>query len=533
MTVDVSEAAARAAPPRLELRGISKRFGGVRALVDANLVVSAGEVHGLLGENGSGKSTLIKILAGYHMPDAGEVSVNGSSEPLPPSAKRLQELGVSFVHQDLGLLESVSVTENLLLREIATRRGLFFSWRKAHRRSTEMLARYGLSIRGSSPLSDLTAFERAMVAIVRALEGIRAARSVAQGLLVLDEAMAFLADHERALLASAVRELAREGVSVVLVSHDLDDALGVCDRVTVLRDGRVAGTVPAATTKRAQLVELILGRCHLEAPSQLPSGASRTTARIRLKRFGGAGVVPLDLELAHGELLGVTGLVGESFARIPYLIFGALQGVQGTLELSGRSYDLRRMTPARALHAGIVLIPGDRQRQGAIASLSTGENVAIPRLRAFFRGGRLRNRALQSAVHDLLERFDVRPPDPAAMMSTLSGGNQQKAIVAKWLQLQPNLLLLDEPTVGVDVGSRAQIFGQIRGLAASGAAVVCASSDYAQLAELCDRVLIFSGGQLRGQLSGDELTRENILSRCLLLGDGASVRAQLVSTELV
>lgn len=510
--------------PRVELLGVSKHFGGAQALSGASITIERGEIHGLLGENGSGKSTLIKVLAGYHAPEAGHLLVDGQPERLPSSAERLRDLGISFVHQDLGLIDSVTVAENLALREIATMRGVFISWRKAHRDATALLARYSLDVGSQRLLSQLTPFERAMVAIIRALEGIAEVQSAGRGLLVLDEAMAFLADHERALLASTARDLAAGGTSVLLVSHDLDDALRVCDRITVLRDGRVAGTVDARHTDRDQLAGLILGSPPASRASAPTARQNQATA-VRLTGLSGRGIPPISLELGAGEIVGVTGLAGESFARIPYLIYGDEPGAEGNIEFHGRAYSISAMTPVRALQAGIVLVPGDRQRQGAVVSLSIGENVAIPRLDGFFRRGLLRSGALTAAITELLNRFQVRPADPAAPMGTLSGGNQQKAIIAKWLQLKPRLLLLDEPTVGVDVGSRAQIFEAIRDLAAHGTAVLCASNDYAQLAELCDRVLIFSGGRLRAGLTGQDLTKEAILTQCLLLS-GEAHRAE-------
>jgi len=516
---------ASAAPvPRVELLGVSKHFGGAQALSGASITIVRGEVHGLLGENGSGKSTLIKVLAGYHTPEAGHLLVDGQPQRLPLTAERLRDLGISFVHQDLGLIDSVTVAENLALREIATRRGGFISLRKIHRDAADLLARYGLDVGSQSLPSELTPFERAMVAIIRALEGIGEAKSAGRGLLVLDEAMAFLADHERGLLASTARDLAAGGTSVLLVSHDLDDVLKVCDRITVLRDGQVAGTVGARDTDRDQLAGMILGSPPASRAS-VPAAHQGQATAVRLTGLSGRGIPPLSLELGTGEIVGLTGLAGESFARIPYLIYGDAPGAEGRIEFTDRAYFLSEMTPVRALRAGIVLVPGDRQRQGAVASLSIGENVAVPRLHEFFRRGLLRSGALTAAITGLLNRFQVRPADPAAPMGALSGGNQQKAIIAKWLQLKPQLLLLDEPTVGVDVGSRAQIFEAIRDLAAHGTAVLCASSDYAQLAGLCDRVLIFSGGQIRAGLTAEALTKEAILTQCLLLS-GEAPRAE-------
>lgn len=517
----MAPAAQLSAAPRLELADVSKHFGGVHALNSVSLLVRPGEVHGLLGENGSGKSTLIKILAGYHTADTGQLAIDGHRQRLPMSAGQLRDLGISFVHQDLGLIDSVTVTENIALRDIAAQHGVFISWRKAHRQATALIARYGLEIDCRSAMSSLTPFERAMVAIIRALEGISGARSSARGLLVLDEAMAFLADHERALLTSIARDLAAGGTSVLVVSHDLDDALKVCDRITVLRDGKVAGTVESNGTSREQLAALILGA---DAPNHplVPPARRQQAAGVAVTELSAPGLQPVSLEVRPGEIVGLTGLAGESFARIPHIIYGAEPGSGGTLNLRGVSHHIREMTPARALKAGIVLVPGDRRRQGAVASVTVGENVVLPRLGAFFQGGRLRRREMAASVQALLRHYQVRPAEPGPPMATLSGGNQQKAIIAKWLQLEPALLLLDEPTIGVDVGSRAQIFAQIRGLAVNGTAVLCASNDYAQLAELCDRVLIFSAGRLEGELAGSALTKEAILAQCLFVGEARS-----------
>ena len=321
-----------AAPaPRVELLGVSKHFGGAQALSGASITIERGEVHGLLGENGSGKSTLIKVLAGYHTPEAGHLLVDGQPERLPLPAERLRDLGISFVHQDLGLIDSVTVAENLALREIATRPGIFISWRKVHREATALLARYRLDVGSQSLPSELTPFQRAMVAIIRALEGIGEVKSAGKGLLVLDEAMAFLADHERALLASTARELAAGGTSVLLVSHDLDDALKVCDRITVLRDGRVAGTVDARHTDRAQLAGLILGSPSAGHPP-VPAVRQNQATAVSLTGLSGRGIPPISLELGAGEIVGLTGLAGES---------ALAAGGVATIAVNGKSQTVR------------------------------------------------------------------------------------------------------------------------------------------------------------------------------------------------
>jgi ribose transport system ATP-binding protein len=502
-------------PARIEFAGISKSFGGVQALKGVDVTVLPGEVHGLLGENGSGKSTLIKVLAGFHMPDTGTLRVDGELEAMPLSADRLAELGIAFVHQDLGLIDSLTITENLLLGEISTRHGAFLSLRREHRRAKELLATHGVFVRVETQIGRLTAFERAMVAIVRALNAISVVRGEPRGLLVLDEAMAFLADHERTLLKATIRSLAKAGTSVLLVSHDLDDVLSTCDTITVLRDGAVVGNVQGANGNRGDLAELIVGHPVVAAPV---SPLTRPgLPEIRLRDVSSSGVKSLSLDIALGDVVGLTGLVGEGYAEILYVLYGAVRG-SGTLRILDRTYRLETMDPPKALMAGIALVPGDRHRHGGVLSLTLGENVSLPRLNEFWSAGFIRTRALAAEARAQLEQFDVRPAVPSRELGSLSGGNQQKAVIAKWLQLRPRLLLLDEPTIGVDVGARAEIFSQIHDLARSGAAVICASSDYAQLAELCNRVFIFAGSECRAELTGESLSREEILSKCLLLG---------------
>jgi len=510
----------RTAEPRLQLDHVAKQFAGVHALRDASLEVNAGEVHGLLGENGSGKSTLIKILAGYHVPDAGNVYVDGRAQAVPPTAGQLAQLGVAFVHQDLGLIDSLSVTENLLMRELSVRRGAFISWRTEHARAEATLASYGISARGADRVSTLPPFQRAMIAIIRAVEGISSTTGTARGLLVLDEAMAFLADDERAHLAGIMRRLAASGVSVLLVTHDLDDALAFCDRITVLRDGRVAGVVGARSTTPAQLAALILGNTALRAAISHRPAPDR--ASLLLATGQAPGFAPFTLTVGAGEIVGITGLAGESFGRLPYLLYGAVKGARGTLYLDEVSHPLERLTPADCVAAGIVLVPGDRQRQGAVGSLTVQENMLIPRMSEFRTGMFVRRRPMFAEAARMIGEYDVRPPAAGAVMSTLSGGNQQKAIVAKWLALSPKVLLLDEPTIGVDIGSREQIFDYVKTLAAGGTGVLCSSVDYAQLAALCDRVLIFARGAVIAEISGAAITKDEILSRCLLQAQGQS-----------
>lgn len=497
-------------PLALDARQISKRFGGTLALDHACISLRRGEVHALLGENGSGKSTLIKVLAGFHDPEPGAaLDVAGRTVPFPLRPGEPRALGLRFVHQDLALIPSLSVLENLRLEEFAGGRLSPIHWRAERRRASETFERYGTDLDPRATVGDLRPADQALLAIVRAVEGMPSG-----GTLVLDEATAFLPAAERQTVLALIRRLAAKGSTVLFVSHDLGEA-ELADRITVLRDGRNIGTVAAEEVRPRELVEMLVGH------SIQPAGANEDTRERRSRGVGirglsGETVRELSLELRPGEILGLTGLPASGFEEVPYLLYGALPAHSGRLELD-EVLDIADLSPSRALAAGIALVPGDRTRYGAVGSLSVAENVMLPVLDRYtvatcLDGGRLRRRAA-----GLLAEHDVRPPEPRLTFGALSGGNQQKAVLAKWLQTAPRLLLLHEPTRGVDVGARERIMSSLRDVAGRGVSVLSASADYEQLARLCDRVLIISAGRAVDELAGPELTEARIAERCHLL----------------
>jgi ribose transport system ATP-binding protein len=477
--------------------------------------VVPGEVHGLLGENGSGKSTLIKVLAGYHAPDAGELEVDGEPVRLPLRPGQFRQLGMSFVHQDLGLVLSLTALENLRVGELASSRNRWgISWSRERRRARETFARYGVRIDPGRKVVDLRPVERALLAIVRAVEEMRSAAGErgAGGLLVLDEPTVFLPREGTEQLFSLVREIAASGSSVLFVSHDLDEVREITDRVTVLRDGRAVGTVVTREASRELLVEMIVGR-RLEELAAEHHDLTARAADVAVEGLTGGSVRNVSLELHAGEVVALTGLLGSGFDELPYLLFGARRADAGALRLGEQLYDVARLTPAAALAAGIALLPADRQRDGAVGSLPVQDNITLPVLDTYFNGVALERRRLAGGAARLLREFDVRPADPRMPYGALSGGNQQKALLAKWLQTRPKLLLLHEPTQGVDVGARQQIFALVRQAADAGVYVLCASSDYEQLALICDRVLVFGRGRVARQLVGAQVTKERIIEQ--------------------
>lgn len=497
----------------LVARRISKSFGGTRALVDAKLDVLAGEVHGLLGENGSGKSTLIKILAGAHAPDSGgELEVAGRPVRLPLRPGEPRRLGLSFVHQELGLIPTLSVLENLRLGELAVGGGLRISWKSERRRAHDTFARYELGLDPSRLVADLEPVERAMLAIVRAVEEMRADGV----LLVLDEPTAFLPRTESKQLLALVRRLTDSGDSVLFVSHDLEEAKQVSDRITVLRDGSSLATVSAREVETRDLVELVVGRTLEPTRRAAHREPSVGAVRISIGELSGEIVRDLSLDLDRGAVVGLTGLAGTGFEEVLPLLYGERPAASGRLALAGVVHDVTKLTPDRALPLGIALVPADRHRHGGVGSLSVADNVTLPVIGRYAIHGRIRRARLVEDAAAMLTRFDVRPRNPRLLYRTLSGGNQQKALVAKCLSTRPRLLLLDEPTRGVDVGARAQIFTLIREAARAGASVLCASTDHEQLSEICDRVLVFSRGRVVACLLGEDLHPGRIAEACYL-----------------
>ena len=517
----------RGAPPTLRVEHISKTFRSTRALDDVSLAIMPGEVHGLLGTNGSGKSTLIKILAGFHAPDpGGTMFFNGEPVSLPLSASDFRRLGMSFVHQNLGLVPSLTVLENLRLSHIALGHRPVINWRAERRAAAEILERYGLDFFHWRRVDELSAVNRALLAIVRAFEEIRAEceRTGSPGLVLLDEPTPFLPKEGVAKLFRLMRQIADSGSAVTFISHDIDEVMEITDRATILRDGKVSGEIVTERTSRDEMIEMIIGR-------SLKRDAVARTAHdfapfARIKGLTGGGIPPLDFAIGKGEIVGLTGLIGSGYDEVPYLLFGADNAQAGEMTLAdGKPVQLAAMTPAKSIAANIALLPGDRPRQSGVSAISVFENMLLPDIGNYYRGGFLRSGAMRREAHRLGEVFEVRPNNPDLNLGALSGGNAQKVLIARWMKRKPRLLLLDEPTQGVDVGTRANIFEALKEAAGNGMAVICASSDAEQLAEICDRVLVFARGRVVGQLAGPDVTKDRIAAACYASLDKTATEA--------
>ncbi len=513
--------------PIVRLEGVSKSFAGLKALDGVDLTLNAGEVHGLLGQNGCGKSTLIKILAGYHEADhGGRILVHG---------EQMRDLGASggarhrftFVHQNLGLVPAMTVAENIGLTMLSTGRLLRPLQPRALRQwAAALLQEFGVDVSPDAVVEHLDGTSRALVAIVRAVDALRSGNEgVAGALMVLDEPTVFLPRSGVDRLFELVRDVVGRGAAVLFVSHDLNEVSSITDRYTVLRDGRAVGSGTTATADSEDLISLIVGRS-VKAAAQT-TAVKDDEVRLDVTSLQTAALAPLDLRLRRGEVVGLTGLMGSAFAEPVYALAGARGRLRGAGEVDGRPLPLGRWNPRRARAAGLALVPGDRSTQGGVGELSVGENLALPVLGEFRRRGLVDGRGLEEHAARLNEEYDVKPRDPAATYSSLSGGNQQKVLMAKWLQTCPQVLLLHEPTQGVDVGSREEIHRTVaRAAAAEGMAVLCASTDYSELARLCDRVLVFDGDSVVGELGRGQISEDAIAEHVLRGGSSDAMRTR-------
>ncbi|GEL23751.1 ribose import ATP-binding protein RbsA [Pseudonocardia sulfidoxydans NBRC 16205] len=491
--------------------GWSKTFGPRRVLSDVALTIERGEIHGLVGQNGSGKSTFIKVLSGFHNPDDGaRLQVRGADVDLPLHPGRPHELGIAFVHQDLGLIESATVLENMRVGQFETGPLWNVSWAQERTKVRTLLAGFGLDVSPDALVSTLSQAERALLAIARALDQVD---HVENAILVLDEPTPHLSREAAEVLLTRVREIAAKGAGVLLVTHSLSEILSLTDRVTVLRDGALVDTAVTAQLTEDKLIELIVG---FSLDNLYPDKAeSAGDVLMQARGLEGKGAAPFSMDLRRGEIVGLTGLLGSGWERIPYLLFGATPCAGGELTVKDQHFDARTLTPGAAIRSGLALIPSNRPVDGAVASASVIENLTLTTLRKYFTKGFLRKKHQLGEVREQLDVFDVRPRDPQAGMGTLSGGNQQKVLLAKWFRTEPDILLLHEPTQGVDIGARTQIFEHIRAAAVDGTSIVIASGEHEDLAALCDRVLVFCDGVVTAEIAGAELTAGRLSEQSL------------------
>ncbi|MFF4639734.1 sugar ABC transporter ATP-binding protein [Streptomyces olivaceus] len=491
-------------PPLLSMSGITKSFPGVRALDGVDLDVQAGEVHCLLGQNGAGKSTLIKVLAGAHQPDTGTISWRGEDVTLrsPIAAMRL---GIATIYQELDLVEHLSVAENVHLGHEPTSAGFVVRGRAAKASTAQLLKRLGHpEVDPGRLVGDLSAAQQQIVSMARAL-------SHDVRLIVMDEPSAALDPDEVDNLFRIVADLTAEGVAVVYISHRLEEIRRIGDRVTVLKDGRaVAGGLPAESTPTSEVVALMTGRNVEYVFPERPAGPPAAEPVLSVMGLARQGEFePLDLEVRPGEIVGLAGLVGSGRSEILETVYGARKPSAGQVLVDGRP--LRPGSVRAAVRAGLGLAPEERKAQALLMLESVTRNVSVSAMSRFSRGGWMDQGAELSAARAATRELSLRPDNPSVPVRTLSGGNQQKAVLARWLLRGCRVLLLDEPTRGVDVGARAELYAVIRRLADEGLAVLLVSSEVPEVLGLADRVLVLREGSVVHEAPARELDEHRVL----------------------
>jgi ribose transport system ATP-binding protein len=487
----------------LEVKGISKTYPGVRALDRIEFSCSRGSVHALVGENGAGKSTLIKILSGATAPDEGELVFDGKPYA-PNSPSEAVTAGVSTIYQEFNLIPGLSVAENIFLGRERIARGLLDS-ASMRREAQALLARIGAPIDVRRRVGTLSVAEQQLVEIAKAL-------AVSARVLIMDEPSATLSDHEMTLLYKIVRNLSRDGVTILYVSHRMDEIFDLCDTCTIMKDGRSVCTSKVADLDRASLIRLMVGReVDTRFPDRRDSGDDANTAivlDVKALRLA-ERVKDVTFNVRAGEIVGLAGLVGAGRTEVARAIFGLDDIASGEITLGGRAH--RPKTPAEAIQAGVALVPEDRKAQGLVLGLSIRENAMLPTLTSICRLGFINRRREQVRVASVCQQLAVSASSAEVPVGTLSGGNQQKVVFGKWIAHDYTLLILDEPTRGVDVGAKVEFYRLIDEIARSGKAVLLISSEMPELIGMADRIIALRDGVVTGEASAHGATEESVL----------------------
>lgn len=480
---------------RLSVDGITKGFPGIKALDGVSFEVRPGEVHGLLGENGAGKSTLLNVLSAVLRPDAGEIRIDGAAVRASKPAEA-RAAGISMIHQELQHFPALSVAQNIFLgRPLRKVGGLLVDRRAQETRAAELLAGLDPGIDPARPIRELKVAQQQIVEIARAL--LDDARIIA-----MDEPTSSLTPAEFERLASLIEGLSARGVSIIYVSHKMDEVFRVCDRATVLRDGRFVTSVDLSQVSEAEVIASMVGRDIGQGRHH--SHATAQTA-LRLEDVGDGGMIRgVSFDLHRGEVLGIAGLVGSGRTELMRLIAGIDRIREGSIHVTGRTRPMRTLRDAIA--AGIGLLPEERKKDGIVPDRSVASNIALPCFGRFSRLGLIRRGKLRRETTDLMRQLDLRPPDVGRRIGQFSGGNQQKAIVGRWLAADVDILLFDEPTRGIDIGAKSEIYALIERLAARGKAIVVVSSELPEILRVSDRVAVMREGELAGILDGNEIS---------------------------
>ena len=490
----------------LHLVGISKSFPGVKALNNVHLNVRKGEVHGLVGENGAGKSTLMKILSGAYVKDEGEIYWQGKKVEIN-KPKDAEELGIAIIYQEFNLVPQLSISENIWLgREPLVNKALqLIDWTEMHKRTRTLLAELNLDFDPKRPVAGLGIASQQMVEIAKAL-------SLNAKLLIMDEPTSALSKNEIDQLFSVIQALKDKGVSIIYISHHLEEVFEICDRGTVLRDGNYVATIDPKQTSKDELIQLMVGRT---LDQQYPKvKAKRGEEVLRVENLNRRGVLKdINFSAYAGEVLGISGLVGSGRTELVKAIFGADPVDSGKIFIYGKEVQIS--SPQSAIEAGMGLLPEDRKYEGLVLKLSVKQNVSMASLGKLLKRGMLQLNIEKSKVLDFIDKLRILTPSIEKEVQNLSGGNQQKVVLAKWLASQSRILIFDEPTRGIDVGAKVEVYNLMNELVKNGVAVIMVSSEMPEILGMSDRIMVIHQGQLACVINCEEATQEKILSAAM------------------
>ncbi|WP_138498083.1 sugar ABC transporter ATP-binding protein [Nostoc sp. PA-18-2419] len=491
------------ATPILEMQGVCKRFHGVSALENVNLTIYPGEVHALMGENGAGKSTLMKILAGAYIADEGEIRINGQPVKITDPASARQA-GINLIYQELNVAPNLTVTENIFMGS-ELQKGQFLDRKGMEEEAREVLQSLGATFRGQTIVGSLSIAEQQQVEIARALKD-------KSRVLVMDEPTAALSDRETQHLFEVIRRLKDDGIAIIYISHRMEEIYALADRISVLRDGQYIGSLTRDEISAQRLVQMMVGRSMQDFyEHQRQTNPGPVVLEVR-NISDGRKVEPTSLQIRAGEIVGLAGLVGAGRTEVSRLIFGADRKVSGEVLLNGMKLNIN--SPSDAIAAGIGYVPEDRKDQGLFLEMSSRKNIALNTLKQDAKAGVVNWGSVNLLAKQAVENFNIRLANLEIRAVDLSGGNQQKLLLARWLAIKPRILMLDEPTRGVDIGAKSEIYRIISELAAQGVAILMVSSELPEVVGLSDRVLVMREGRLVGELDGSpekEITQENIM----------------------
>jgi len=485
--------------PILELQNITKRFPGVTALDDVSVAIYPGEVHALLGENGAGKSTLMNIVGGIYRPDGGQILLDGAPVRFRSPEDSI-DAGIAFIHQELSLVPALSVAENLFLGHLSRRRMTrLVDWERVFSDARAVLQRNALDLDPHIPVRELSTGLQQQVEIARAL-------ALNPKVVIMDEPTSALSEHEVGILLQTIRRLASEGIAIIFISHHMDEVRQIADRLTVLRDGKHILTKLLKAVTSEELAEAMLGHA-LETQMVRPS--STQTPALTVRGFSSVGAfADIDFHVYQGEIVGIAGLLGAGKTELLRAVFGADRPDSGELLIDDQPVTIQ--SPRDAIRHGIFLVPEDRRHDGLVGVMSVAENITLPYLSRVSRAGFLNKRQMAGLVDDYIQRLSVRTPNRDQKLMNLSGGNQQKVILARWLSMEPRILLMDQPTRGIDIGAKEEIYQLMYNLAQSGVAIVFVGTEIPELLRICNRIYVMRSGKMVAELEGAQCTEQDL-----------------------